>query len=414
MAVVNTPEPSATPRPAAGPTSAGERSLAPDLARGAVLLFIALANLAAYYFERTVNIGQRPVDGSALDNGLDLVVNLLVDQRSYPMFAILFGYGMAKVVRRQLAAGRPLQAAQRLLVRRQLWLLLFGFVHAVALFNGDVLGVYAVTGLLTLALLGVRSVRALGVVIGVTLLPLAGFFSLVGLAQTSEAGAFGDSPVYLLSVGERLLQWVFAVVFTGVTFSLVGLFLIGVLLERWGWIDRPWDHRPTLRRVVVAGIALGVLGGLPNALQTGDVIAAGTVSTVTSSLLSAVHALTGVAAGLAYVCLAALAAAALRGRRPPAPLRALAATGERSLTAYLLQSVVLAPVLSPWGLGLGDTISTTQAYLLAVGVWLLSVLLMSLLARAGRRGPAETLLRRLQYGPPRPPSIGVSRGAAGG
>jgi len=161
--------------------------------------------------------------------------------------------------------------------------------------------------------------------------------------------------VYLASILERLGTWVSGVLLTGITLGLVGLFLIGVLLERAGWIDRPWDHLPALRRTVVAGIAVGVLGGIPKALQTAGVIEPGAVSGGVSFLLTGLHVLTGVAAGLAYICLFALVAARLRGRQAPGPLRALAATGERSLTAYLLQSVLFAPLLSAWGLGLGDT-----------------------------------------------------------
>jgi len=388
-------ERTAGPARPVGPTAAGERSLAPDLARGAVLLFIALANVAAYYFGRTLNVGGRPVDGSALDDGLDLVVNLFVDQRSYPMFAILFGYGMAKVASRQIAAGRGLGAARRLLLRRQLWLLVFGLVHALLLFRGDILGTYAVTGLWTLLFLRARG-RTLGVVIALTLVPLVGLFALNGVKQSYQP-ALGEA-VYLASILERLGTWVSGVLLTGITLGLVGLFLIGVLLERAGWIDRPWDHLPALRRTVVAGIALGVLGALPKALQTAGVIEPGAVGATVSFLLSALHVLTGVAAGLAYICLFALVAAMMRGRRAPGPVRALAATGERSLTAYLLQSVLLAPVLSAWGLGLGDAIPTAAAYLLAVAVWAVTVTICALLARAGRRGPAEVLLRRLTYG----------------
>lgn len=400
MTVADASDPAAAPAPPVGPTTSGERSLAPDLARGSVLLFIALANVAVYYFSRTLNVGGRPVDGSGLDDALDLVVNLLVDQRSYPMFAILFGYGMAKVASRQLAAGRGLGAARRLLVRRQLWLLAFGLVHAALLFHGDILGTYAVTGLWVVLFLGAHA-RTLAIVSAVTLVPLVGLFGSAG-AQQSYTERIGENTSYLIAAGERLLLSLGIVLASGITLALVGLFLIGVLLERAGWLDRPWEHLTALRRVAVAGTAVGVLGALPKALQTAGVLAPGAVGNGASFLLSALHALSGVAAGLAYVCLFALVAAGLRGRQVPAPLRALAATGERSLTAYLLQSVLLAPVLSAWGLGLGDTIPTSAAYLLGVVTWAVTVAVCALLARSGNRGPAEALLRRLTYGPTRP------------
>lgn len=79
-------------------------------------------------------------------------------------------------------------------------------------------------------------------------------------------------------------------------------------------------------------------------------------------------------------------------------MRSVSAVGERSLSCYLLQSVILAPLLGAWGLGLGARIGTAPAYALAVGVWALSIACAVALARAGRRGPFEVVLRRLTYG----------------
>ena len=49
---------------ARGPVRAGERSLAPDVARGAALLGIALANAPIHLWGRATGPGTRPVDGT--------------------------------------------------------------------------------------------------------------------------------------------------------------------------------------------------------------------------------------------------------------------------------------------------------------------------------------------------------------
>lgn len=81
--------------PVAAPITRPQRSLAPDLARGMLLLFIAVANVWGYLYGREMGIGYRPVDGGTADRLVDGVVALLVDDRSRPMFAILYGFGIA-------------------------------------------------------------------------------------------------------------------------------------------------------------------------------------------------------------------------------------------------------------------------------------------------------------------------------
>ena len=60
--------------------------------------------------------------------------------------------------------------------------------------------------------------------------------------------------------------------------------------------------------------------------------------------------------------------------------------------------MLCAPLLSAWGFGLGAVLGSAQLALFAIGVWLVTVIVAYALERAGRRGPAEVLLRRLVYG----------------
>jgi uncharacterized membrane protein YeiB len=79
-------------------------------------------------------------------------------------------------------------------------------------------------------------------------------------------------------------------------------------------------------------------------------------------------------------------------------VNALVATGQRSMTCYLLQSVAWLVLAPPYMLGLGQTMSDAFALLTGAGVWLVSVVLADLMQRAGMRGPAEAAYRRLTYG----------------
>ncbi|CAM5244040.1 hypothetical protein SVIOM74S_02629 [Streptomyces violarus] len=68
-------------------------------------------------------------------------------------------------------------------------------------------------------------------------------------------------------------------------------------------------------------------------------------------------------------------------------------------SCYLAHSLLFAPVLAAWGLGLGAHLGSTTMALFAFAVWLVTVAGAYALERAGRRGPAEAVLRRLMYGP---------------
>ena len=113
------------------PTPLKERSLAPDLARGVMLLLIALAHAPYFLYTAPIGtIGIHPVIGNLADR-LALGFTLMaVDARVYTMFGFLFAYGIGQMYARQTAKGTSSADARRLLRRRHWWMIAFGAVHA--------------------------------------------------------------------------------------------------------------------------------------------------------------------------------------------------------------------------------------------------------------------------------------------
>ena len=108
-----------------------------------MLLFIALAN--SHYFLRGSSVlGGFPQDGSTLDQAVTWLIATFVDGRAFPMFGLLFGYGVAQIVRRQTEAGATRRSVRMLLWRRSLVLVVLGFLHAMLLYVGDILAAYGV------------------------------------------------------------------------------------------------------------------------------------------------------------------------------------------------------------------------------------------------------------------------------
>jgi uncharacterized protein len=379
----------------AGPVGARERALAPDLARGLMLALIALANSVVYLHGRPYGVRQHIVETGLLDRLVSVVTVTLVDARAYPMFAALFAYGIVQIHQRQRAAGRNEPETRSLLRRRSRWLIVFGFAHALLLFPGDILALYGVTGFLLIALTRVSD-RTLLVAAGLWLVVVA---VLQGAAYTMPSDG-GRSFFWSFETADPLAALVLRPVEWLMTpAGLVGVgsaVLAGTWAARRGVLTDPAAHRRLLVRTSVIGLILAVAGGLPVALAVGHFWEPSGLLVLWG--LSAVHAVTGIAGGLGYAALIALAALRI-GERPGPITRALAATGERSLTFYLFQSVVFVVLLTPlpYALGLGSSLGTAATAALAVTTWLVSVLIADAMRRRGVRGPAEVALRRLTY-----------------
>ena len=137
-------------------------------------------------------------------------------------------------------------------------------------------------------------------------------------------------------------------------------FLLGLWAGRRRILERPEAHRRMLGVVAVVGIAAAVLGAQPVSL-----VLAGAVPLPGEDAFAqarALHAATGVLGGAGFAAAIALLSLRLAGS-PGRVVRALAATGQRSLTCYLAQSVVWAIVFTPFLLGLAGrlTVATTAA-----------------------------------------------------
>ncbi|MDO5504081.1 MAG: DUF418 domain-containing protein [Actinomycetia bacterium] len=391
-----------------------QRAVAPDLARGVMLLLIVLANIPWFLWGRDhgVTLGH-PIGATGLDALVQSLMIVFVDSRALPMFALLFGYGMVQFAHAQDRRGTSLRAVKGMLLRRHVALVVLGALHAAVLFYADVLGTYGFLGLILAPLLFHRTTRTLKIVRGILvgLLTLfAGFMALMGwLTQAfpEEAGNVvipapanvSDIDSWAGSILPRLSEWGFITVFSIVALAVPIAILTGWIWAREGVLDRPQDHLPRLRRTALIGLPVAWLGGIPMMLTHTGIVWAPELSWA----FMGVQMLTGLAGGLGYAaCFGLLAARLTRTDTAAAStaspvIRALTAVGRRSLSAYLWQALIMAPLLTAWGLGLGGTMGSAIAAGIAILIWLASVAWCLALDKAGRRGPAEVLLRRVTY-----------------
>lgn len=393
------------------------RSLAPDLARGAMLLLIALANAPWYLWASdTRALSTHPVDPSPLDAVVQSISLIAIDGRTYPMFAFLFGYGIWQLYSRQIAGGVSRREARRVLRRRHWWMLAFGLVHAALLWMGDIVGAYGLAGLvLTWLFLDRKDVTIkVWAIVLTSLLGLGAIFAAIGGIFASQLGTMdaetafvlGDSRSsmeqgnYLLSILPRLEVWALITPAQG----LVGLavpvaILLAFLAARHRVLENPLGHLRLLRITAIVGLVVGWGTGLFVAAQNLDLLG---MPRDFDWAFSGAQGVSGLMCGVGYVAVFGLIAARIQRRSSPGRVAyALQAVGKRSLSSYLAQSVIMAPVLSAWGFGLGAALTSSTLALFAIATWAVTVVLAVVLERRGKRGPAEWLLRKLAY-PARP------------
>jgi uncharacterized protein len=338
--------------------------------------------------------------------------------KAYALLALLFGHGVGLQAARLEAAGR---APARLLARRLLALGAIGLVHGLLGWYGDVLVSYALFGFALLLFLR-ASPRALLawaaglLVVGTAFFLVAGglltAIGLLGLPEEklARAGAalgaladedarealqaYGQGPygaLFLRRLRDLAGTWGSSLV---VLPELLALFLCGLWAARTGALGDP-ARRPALRRAALALLA----AGLPLNTLYAWMASRGTASGIGLSVLSmAAYTLAAPALAGAAALLAVLG-------REAAPVRTLtrllAPLGRVSLSAYLLQTAAFTPVFYAFGLGLYGRVPYPALLAAAVAFWLLEVLLAHLWLARFRAGPAEWLLRRLEYGRPR-------------
>ncbi|MCU1612090.1 MAG: uncharacterized protein QOH09_2879 [Pseudonocardiales bacterium] len=380
-----------------GAVAVSARSLAPDLARGAMLLLIALANACLYqYGKLALGDGLWLRGNPIVDQVLLLVETIFVRDRAYPMYALLFGYGIVQMLHRHSGRGIDEITVCRLVRRRGWWMVLIGFCHALLLFCGDIIGAYGLIAVLLAEVLLRARDRTLLITSALWVVPIALFRGFEHrLSPLHVTAAATPDPLYAAAI--RVAQWVQGSII-GSMFMLVPAVLLGVWAARRRILDDPERHQYFLRRAAVLGIGLAAIGGVPWGLVRATWWTPS--SEAVELLAGGAHTFSGYAGGVGYAAIAGLVAVRMQNRDRLGPVvSALAACGQRSMTCYLLQSVVFVAVLAAYGGGLGNRLGLAEIALVAALTWAMTVLLAEAMSRRGYRGPAEVLLRRLTYRP---------------
>ena len=347
--------------------------------------------------------------GGVVDRATRFLIHALFEEKFYSLFSLLFGIGFSIFLRRSSQRG----AAFAPLFRRRLALLMgFGFVHAILIWFGDILILYALLGFVLLAFRDRSDRTVLAWSAGLLASPILVFgLLLVGGVGDPFAGGDGRSIdalferiVEVLREGSyadvvRTNAWFYAIGWARHLFTLrlpkvLGMFLIGVWLDRRDVFRDVEGNRALLMRAAGWGLAIG----LP---ATVAAVAQGNIAWPASPRGFLQTALWTV--GVPALTLAYASSIALLMRRPVWRRfwMTIAPLGRASLTNYLTQSVIGVALFYGIGFGLFQRLSRPAVFAIALAVYLIQVALSRLWMERFPYGPAEWLWRRLTYGPAR-------------
>jgi uncharacterized protein len=375
------------------PASSSERVRTIDIVRGLALFGVLIVNILSDFRVPLLEHFRRPfADSRGADRLVDLLAAGALEFKAFTIFSFLFGVGIAIQIER--ATTRNVNV-RYFLLRRLAWLFALGTAHLFLVWNGDILTLYAICGLLLLPLGGLPS--PILFLIGAALIALPEFISfgsrlpsgpaaMAVIAQTRQV--YGNQGFLAILRFRWHESWSLIVpLLIMVLPRTTGLMYWGVAAWRSGILRAPERHRGKLAAALAIGAAIG------GAITANDVWAKSSGRAPWPALQNT-HLDASILLALAYVSGLLLW---LKPRRISL-LPGLAALGQMALTNYLLQSIVLGWIFYGYGFGLFGRIGSLAAAGIGLAIYSAQVQLSRFWLRRFRFGPFEWLWRSLAYG----------------
>lgn len=391
-----------------GPVQSEARIQSLDVMRGFAVLGILIVNAA--YFSAPWQATQNPllpplaVDEATLWSWL--IMHVFFEFKCITLFSILFGASIF------LVGGERTDKERGAVLRRRLfWLLIFGLIHALLIWSGDILVTYAMTGFLVLFARSWRPRTLLivgGVLYAVSALMMCSFGLFMGFIPADQLAEIeaqmwappADEIARVIDAYRSGMSTALAENFTSWTMFMMssiivlimrtaGVMMIGLALFKWGYLSARapvWVYLLAL----VAGIASLVVIGWESLaaweaefdfvyMQSRGIIPNIVLSLFVSIGYAALFALL-VKGGVSLIT---------------APL---AAVGRMAFTNYITQSLIMTTIF--WGgrgFGLFGQVDRPTLLAIVLAVWALQLVWSPLWLSRFQMGPLEWIWRRLSY-----------------
>jgi uncharacterized protein len=395
----------------ASPVQKQDRILSLDVIRGFAVLGILAVNaqyFAAPWFNG-INPGLPPLGVDETTLWSWLVMHAAFEFKCITLFSMLFGVSIFLV-----GGERSDKERGKLLRSRLFWLLIFGLIHALLIWYGDILVHYALTGFLVML---ARSWRARTLlIVGIVLYVLATAFQVAATmlfqflpAATLEgieaqiwsppqeeidrvvAAMQGDLASATMENISTWLSFAFNSVI-GLMMRTAGVMMIGLALFKWGFLSgkaKAWVYWLFL------ALGAGAIGFI--AYESWRAAQDGFDFVEMQSRGANINTALSIFGSLGYASLFILLT--LGGWRfITGPLSAV---GRMAFTNYLTQSLIMTTIFyGGRGFGLFGEVDRVELWGIVLGVWVLQLIWSPLWLSRFEMGPLEWVWRRLSYGKP--------------
>ncbi|MEK3978363.1 DUF418 domain-containing protein [Psychrobacillus sp. FSL K6-2836] len=380
------------------PTGVSERIISIDVMRGFALLGIFVVNMlffhTPYIYINPYTWYQNPSDYETFK-----MIDIFVQGSVYPLFSMLFGYGLAMQFMKSEANGG---AFSKFAVRRLSVLLLIGCIHAFLIWAGDILITYALAGFVLILMIRLKPIWLLLISIFLFLVPNGLLNGLIYLAyklspddmiiytgiQAIEESvlAYGQGS-WLDIFWQRLEDWLYmngsGAVLLVMFITIVPFLLLGAAAAKWKLIERARELKVFWIITIVVAFAIGTVIKLIPYQNEANMFTMNVQDTFGGPLQAIAYA--GV---IAMICLIPMGAKILSP---------IGKVGRMSMTIYLMQSIIATTIFYAYGFGLYGKIDISTGTWMAVGIYVLQIVFAEIWFMKFKQGPVEIVWRKLTY-----------------
>jgi uncharacterized protein len=390
-----------------GPITSRERIGLIDALRGFALAGVCLANLAwltGYDFMPDEQREALPL--FEIDRIISILIYFFIDMKFMTLFSMMFGLGFAMYLQRASEKGLK---GQFFFARRLMILLIFGVLHLILLWHGDILTFYALYGFLLLLFRNIKGKTLLtwGIILS-AIVPLIAMVVVLWSMPNEEMDKYDKFNSYLFSAFQsgsyaQVIQAniksfveyaVKALIFF--PFVITGRFLFGLWAGKTGIFFKPLENLDQIEKIKKISGWLG----LPLMLLLAALATLGSYDVINmdESRLKVLFAFFPLATLFVSIFYATAFASLFQKDKWNKRLSVFQPLGRMALTNYLMQSFINVFVFYGIGLGLAGKVGPTLYFLWFIILISFQIVFSKWWLDKYQFGPMEWLWRSLTYG----------------